>query len=489
MLATVVVCIVASVLLWYKRKPDFIPSPWGMPLIGHLPFINLRAPHLTFNTWTKKYGAIFKVNMGGQELLVVNGFENIKQMLGSAACNYRPDMFCINQYRQNGGFGFSEPCTCWKSLRKATFKGIRSYGHGMFRVNAILNKITEHTMDRFHAQQESGAFNPWSSIYHYALHSITAFALGENFTPTEEVYRLVEYMDVISLKVLSPVGASATLNAAPWLRHFGHPVWRYCKESVKARNHLWELVEPSLLESEAASIAKQYLQAQRENPLIDDVRVKVAVGDLMIAGTVTTTVSMYCLLQLLAHHQQKQQRLHQEIEDVLCSESVIDVSDLSRMPYMHATLLELQRYVTVTPLGLPHCAGQQTTLAEHTIEKGTDIVANIWGVHRDPTFWSEPDVFKPERFLQDDGNLLPVDHPKRRRILAFGKGPRLCPGEHFAQGRIFIFFAALLKKYSIDIAAESASVPYDPATFSLNGAVEPNQYKITCTKRGVNIEE
>lgn len=33
-----------------------------------------------------------------------------------------------------------------------------------------------------------------------------------------------------------------------------------------------------------------------------------------------------------------------------------------------------------------------------TIPKGTVITVPVYTLHRDPTLWSEPDAFKPERY-------------------------------------------------------------------------------------------
>jgi cytochrome P450 len=415
--------------------------------------------------------------MADQQLVIVNGYDAIKEMLLAPQFNRRPDLFRINVYRQMGGFGFSEPDSCWKSLRKATFQGIRAYGPGLDRVNSILHRITEQTLEKV-SGMAGQAFDPWSVVYSYNLHSITAFMLGETVAPSKELYDIVEQMDQMAMKMLNPTGTATTLDSAPWLRHLGHPLWKTCQEFLKIRDQMWDLVSPFLEEAEAASIAQSYLRAKESNSLIDATRVKCAIGDMMIAGTMSTTTSMYCLLQILCHHPHVQKQLRAEIHRVLDPHSPAEVADLQKMPYTRATLLELQRYVSVTPLGLPHSSVEDTTLAGLPVPRGATVLANLWGLHRDPEFWNEPGAFKPERFLDDSGELLPSEHPNRRHILAFGLGPRLCPGENFAQSRLFLFTAALLQNHTLHISEESANVPYQPETFGLSLAIEPHSYKL-----------
>lgn len=56
-------------------------------------------------------------------------------------------------------------------------------------------------------------------------------------------------------------------------------------------------------------------------------------------------------------------------------------------------------------------------LQGYTIPKDTVIVANLWLMHRDPAIWEKPDDFYPERFLDDQGQLI-----KKETFIPFGIG-------------------------------------------------------------------
>lgn len=57
------------------------------------------------------------------------------------------------------------------------------------------------------------------------------------------------------------------------------------------------------------------------------------------------------------------------------------------------------------------------------IEKGQKIIIPIFSLHYDPRYFSDPEVFDPNRFL-------PEEKAKRPNgvYLPFGHGPRLCIG-------------------------------------------------------------
>jgi cytochrome P450 len=64
---------------------------------------------------------------------------------------------------------------------------------------------------------------------------------------------------------------------------------------------------------------------------------------------------------------------------------------------------------------------------------------------RDPSVYPEPDAFKPERFINQDGSLR--DDPLLSS--AFGYGKRICPGRHFVDATLFIYAASLLSIFLI----------------------------------------
>ena len=56
------------------------------------------------------------------------------------------------------------------------------------------------------------------------------------------------------------------------------------------------------------------------------------------------------------------------------------------------------------------------------IEKGTPVILPLYGLHRDPAYFDEPDRFKPERFLDEKKDSV------KYAFLPFGEGPRACLG-------------------------------------------------------------
>ncbi len=82
----------------------------------------------------------------------------------------------------------------------------------------------------------------------------------------------------------------------------------------------------------------------------------------------------------------------------------------------------------------------------------------------DPETWTDPDNFRPERFLLNGKLSVPANyHP-------FGLGKHKCMGENLAKTSIFYFITTLLQKFEFKVP------PGHPMPSS-------NFRKLYCTKR------
>jgi cytochrome P450 len=84
-------------------------------------------------------------------------------------------------------------------------------------------------------------------------------------------------------------------------------------------------------------------------------------------------------------------------------------------------------------------------------------------LHRDEKFWGDPLVFRPERFLDEAGNLVPADHPTRKHLMPFGAGVRECVGEVFALRRLFVLVTSLVQTFNLEPG--DCKMSCDPANY------------------------
>ncbi|XP_072020639.1 cytochrome P450 2U1-like isoform X1 [Amphiura filiformis] len=165
------------------------------------------------------------------------------------------------------------------------------------------------------------------------------------------------------------------------------------------------------------------------------------VSQLFSAGSETTVTSLRWSLLYMMAYPEIQSRIQNEIDCVVGRDRLPRVGDA--LPLTEATIMEVQRYSSIAPLGVPHVATEHTTLQGRNIPKGTLLFCNIWAVHHDPDVWTNPDQFRPERFLSEDGKVY---QPKE--YIPFSTGHRKCLGEHLAKMELFIIFSHLLHQFT-----------------------------------------
>ena len=105
---------------------------------------------------------------------------------------------------------------------------------------------------------------------------------------------------------------------------------------------------------------------------------------------------------------------------------------------------------------------------------------HTFGIMHDPEVFDSPETFKPERFLDSNGNYLSTRHPG---FVPFGMGRRVCPGEKLALADLFLIITNLLQStsgYEFILPDGPGSVKLEPKSTSLSCV--PNDYCISLKK-------
>ena len=141
------------------------------------------------------------------------------------------------------------------------------------------------------------------------------------------------------------------------------------------------------------------------------------VVELFGGATDTTSSATLWALAYLLHHPHVQDRCHQEILTVVGKERQPNIEDREEMTYLEATIMETLRLSGTSPLAFPHSVSRDVTLAGYVIPQGALVLPYLDSALRDPGVWEGPDQFRPERFLDPDGQLV-----KPAEFIPFGAG-------------------------------------------------------------------
>ena len=85
--------------------------------------------------------------------------------------------------------------------------------------------------------------------------------------------------------------------------------------------------------------------------------------------------------------------------------------------YLNATIAEVLRIANITPFTVNHRATTNSILLGYEIKKNYILSANLASIHMDEKYWGDPEIFRPERFINEKGEF--EDDPW---LIPFGAG-------------------------------------------------------------------
>ena len=167
------------------------------------------------------------------------------------------------------------------------------------------------------------------------------------------------------------------------------------------------------------------------------------------AGFETTSNCLTTLCYHLALNEEVQEKIRQEIKEVLTStkDEKIDHESVSELHYLEAAIKENLRICPPIILQQRICK-KDVQIKGLAIDKGTYVQIPIYACHHNPDAFAEPGAFKPERFLHAD-NVAPYT------FTGFSGGPRICLGMRFAMTEMKVCMAKLLENFKITPCKET----------------------------------
>ncbi|XP_037445543.1 cytochrome P450 89A2-like [Triticum dicoccoides] len=179
------------------------------------------------------------------------------------------------------------------------------------------------------------------------------------------------------------------------------------------------------------------------------------------AGTETVVACVECTLAHLVTRPEIQNKLRREAiinikydgDNKYPSESEDEEREIlhrGMAPYLHAVVLESLRMHPPTPFVMRDIRAEGGVVRQTAMPAGGLRVHFVLGdIGRDPKTWTDPDEFRPERFLAGgEGEAVgPLPGPKEIKMMPFGAGRRYCPGMALGMLNVKCLLAALVREF------------------------------------------
>jgi cytochrome P450 len=175
--------------------------------------------------------------------------------------------------------------------------------------------------------------------------------------------------------------------------------------------------------------------------------------ELFVAGNESTTTTIQWAMAELMRNPNVMERAQTELRCALQDKSRVTEDDLVNLPYIKLIIKETLRLHTPGPLLLPRECQESCEILGYDVLKGMIVLVNAWAICRDPKYWDEPEVFKPQRFEECTVDFMGSDFC----YTPFGAGRRMCPGLAFALVNMELVLAVLL--FHFDWQLPPGSIP------------------------------
>lgn len=180
---------------------------------------------------------------------------------------------------------------------------------------------------------------------------------------------------------------------------------------------------------------------------IDRESIKALILTVFAAGTDTTSTFLEWAMTELLRHPRVMKKVKNEVRQILNGKNDITEGDLGKMHYLRAVIKETLRFHPPIPLLVPREAREDVKVMGYDVAAGTMVIINAWAIGRDSSSWEEPEVFRPERFLNSGVDFKGHDF----QLIPFGAGRRGCPGISFAMATNEVVLANLVHKFDWEL--------------------------------------
>jgi cytochrome P450 len=181
-------------------------------------------------------------------------------------------------------------------------------------------------------------------------------------------------------------------------------------------------------------------EAMSDKELIDEVLT------LIVAGHETTAAALTWSWYLISQHPAAAEQLQSEADRAAGGTLGLDAAE--SLTFTHQVLQEALR---LYPPGwlITRRTLEADELGGFAVAPRTDVFISPYMLHRHPSYWSDPEQFRPERFAGAD-----AEERHRFSYIPFAVGPRHCIGENIAMFEMLVHVQHMSRRFRLTRATD-----------------------------------
>jgi cytochrome P450 len=438
------------------RSTAELPGPRGLPLIGNAhQLLRTSRVHLVAEKWAQRYGPLIRIDIGPRLMLAVSGADAINEILRDRPGGFRRwrDQQAVIEEMGPPGVFIAEGDD-WKRQRRLVDTALNT--HYLHRYFDVVRTSTERLRHRLReAARDRRSLEIADELTSYTVDITSALALGHDLNTLERrdselQGHIQRVMQMTGRRLAAPI---------PYWRRFRLPADRALDHSVlEMKRAISGFIEQARARMDAdperydepPNLLEGMLAAQRTDGTFSDDDIVGNMFTILLAGEDTTANTLGWTIWLLASRPEIQARLAGEAQEVLGDgELPVEHERIEKLVYAEAVVRESMRLKGVSPLlGVEPI--EDTTIGDTHIPAGTRLLLLLRSAGREAAGRSEE--FYPERWLEDS------DETRAPKSLAFGAGPRFCPGRNLAFLEAKAAIAMIARDFEMELDSSAKPV-------------------------------
>ncbi|XP_064157102.1 cytochrome P450 2M1-like isoform X3 [Anguilla rostrata] len=471
---SILMVLIVLALFWKSRGKEsstarLPPGPSPVPILGNIFQVDLKQPYKSYLEFSEKYGSVFTVWFGPKPVVVLSGYQTIKEALLNQGEEFSGRAIYPVLLQATKGYGvLASSGSRWKDLRRFSLMTLKNFGMGRRGIEERVQEEARFLVKAFSEYGDS-LFNPHHLLCNAVSNVICSIVFGKRFEYDEQQFKFLQQSIDAYFHFLSS-SKGQFFNMFPRLAWYlpgpHHEVFQHLE---KVRNYIEQEAKQRLSHLDINS-PQDYIEAFLVRMLEQEHKpgsefhfdnLVSSIWNLFSAGTETTSSTLRHGLLLMMKYPHVQERIQKEIDEVVGSSRSPSVQDRQNMPYTDAVIHEVQRSMDLTPTSVPHKTMRDTEFKGYFLPEGTMVLTLLSSVLSDPKLWKNPDAFDPENFLDENGSFK-----KNDAFLAFGLGKRVCLGEGLARVELFLLFSSLLQRFTFRATQPPEEIDTNPACCS-----------------------
>nr|XP_011469084.1 PREDICTED: cytochrome P450 71A25-like isoform X1 [Fragaria vesca subsp. vesca] len=485
----------------HTKSPSAPPSPPKLPVIGNLHQIGLLA-HRSLQALAQRYGPdLMLLHFGSRPVVIVTSTNAVSQIFKThdLAFSDRPKLILFEKlaynYRDIVGAPYGE---YWRQVKSIcvvnllSYKRVRSFGsvrleETKLMMSNIEQSCSTETISSSSSSSSSSVLDLSEMFTKLTNDVICRVALGRKYSDRAEGRgRMFMELSTELSQMFTRVNIG---DYIPWLAWFTRVNGLDAKldDLAKRVDGFMDMVIQEHMDKsnngndddddheDEKDFVDVLLSIQKENALgyrIDRISIKAIILDMFVGGTDTISTTLEWAMSELLRNPETMKKLQNEVRGIVGNKKNVTEEDLVGMHYLKAVTKETFRLHPPGPLLLPRMCNKDVKIKGYTIKANTQVMINAWALGRDPASYTNPEQFKPERFLSST-----IDYKGSNfELIPFGAGRRGCPGIQFAMVLEELALANIVHKFDWALPHRANKVDFDMTEAS--GSITRRKYPL-----------